>query len=189
MLAAFLDHHDRCLVGPGALSALIVPVPSTIGGRPSWGGRHPVGALAQGALDRRHVNGAVGVDLRLAEVLRAGPVPPRRLEARAAGFEVIEGAADGLHGAAVVVVDDVFTSGARALSAAATLRRAGAEVAAVVPIGRLVRPDHNATAAAFWADCSRSPWHPGRCAACGPSTATAVAYGSAPAAVVARIAA
>ncbi len=165
MLTAFFEHHARCVVGPHLRSALVVPVPSTIGGRPSWGGRHPVSSLAEGALARRSSTAAADVDLRLAEVLRPGPMPPRRLEARAAGFEVTEAAAGGLTGAIVVVLDDVFTSGARSLSAAAALGGAGAQVAAVVPLGRLVRPDHNAPAAAYWADCSRAPWHPGRCAA------------------------
>jgi hypothetical protein len=173
MLTAFFAHHARCVVGP-LPSALIVPVPSTVGGRPSWGGRHPLGGLARGALTRCPSNRAGAVDLRLAEVLRPGPIPPRRLEARAAGFEVTEAAADALPGAIVVILDDVFTSGARALSAAATLSDAGAHVAAVVPIGRLVRPDHNAASAAFWTECSRTPWHPGTCGECAPGTARAV---------------
>lgn len=188
-LTAFLAHHMRCVVGDHCPSALVIPVPSTTGGRPSWLGRHPVGRLGEAAVARRRPSGAAAaVDLRLAEALRPSRLPPRRLEARADGFEVRPGSAEAVGGATVIVLDDVFTSGARALSAAMALQRAGADVAAVVPIGRLVRPDHNAATAAFSNDWSHLPWRPATCAACRrpgvvPTCATA------PAAAIARLAA
>jgi hypothetical protein len=175
-LAAYLDRHISCVTGFSSGRVVIVPVPSTVGGRPSWGGRHPIGPLAAAALEALGGSGGGGVDLRLAEALRAGPVPPRRLEARAAGFEVgRDGIEGGVAGATVVVLDDIFTSGARAQSAVAALARAGADVVAVVPFGRLVRPDHNSATAAFWADRSRSVWQPAVCAACRPARVASLA--------------
>ena len=168
VLAAFFERHIACVVGASRRPVLIVPVPSTIGGRPSWGGRHPLGRVVEGVLGSSGVAEEAPFDLHLAELLRGGRQPPRRLEARAGGFEVLAGAGRELTTATVVVIDDVFTSGARGLSVAAALRAAGADVAAVVPIGRLVRPDHNSATAAFWADWSRSAWHPSSCAACRP---------------------
>jgi predicted amidophosphoribosyltransferase len=187
VLAAFFDDHMTCVVKPPCRSVVVVPVPSTTGGRPSWGGRHPVARLAETVLDRRR-DARGGFDVSLAEVLGVGGAPPRRLEARADGFEVLPECGGRLSGATVIVLDDVLTSGARALSAAAALGRAGADVAAVVPIGRLVRPDHSRATAAFWAACSRRPWHPDTCAACGPKR-VAVAMKAAPAAVTASLAA
>jgi predicted amidophosphoribosyltransferase len=157
MLGEFLRAHTSCLLGD-ADAGVLVPVPSSIGGRRSWNGRHPIAGLcerAAGQVPR----------LETAELLRAGDRPPRRLEARVSGYEVAE--ETGVGGQAVIVVDDMFVSGARALSAAAALTVAGAHVAAVVPLGRLVRPDHNAATAAFFATHSLQAFDLARCALCG----------------------
>ena len=53
-------------------------------------------------------------------------------------------------GTRVLVVDDGYTTGARAQSAAATLRRAGYEPAGVAVVGRTVEPDASAWARRFW---------------------------------------
>lgn len=53
------------------------------------------------------------------------------------GFEVLGTVA----GQRVLVLDDTFTSGARAQSASSALALAGAHVVAVVPVARVVRPD------------------------------------------------
>ena len=53
-------------------------------------------------------------------------------------------------GRRVLVVDDTFSTGARAQSAAATLRRAGYEPAGVAVVGRTVEPDASAWARRFW---------------------------------------
>jgi hypothetical protein len=53
------------------------------------------------------------------------------------------GAAEGKH---VLVLDDVWTTGANAQSAALALRRAGACAVSVVVAGRWLSPDHPLTA-------------------------------------------
>jgi len=50
-----------------------------------------------------------------------------------------------------VVLDDTYVSGARAQSAAAALRRAGVHAVAIVPLGRVLRPDRVRAHAAFLA--------------------------------------
>jgi predicted amidophosphoribosyltransferase len=156
MLGEFLGTHAGCLLG-GAHAATLVPVPSSIGGRQSWHGHHPMARLCARAA-------AQAPGLEAVEILQAGDRPPRRLEARVSGYEVVE--SSGVHGRAVIVVDDMFVSGSRALSAAAALTLAGANVAAVVPLGRLVRPDHNAATAAFFTARSVRSFDLARCAVC-----------------------
>lgn len=45
-----------------------------------------------------------------------------------------------LSGERVLLVDDTYTSGARAQSAASALSIAGAHVVAIVPVGRVINP-------------------------------------------------
>lgn len=52
-------------------------------------------------------------------------------------------------GTRVLLVDDTFTSGARAQSAASALQLAGARVVAMVPVGRVIKPDFSEEAAAL----------------------------------------
>ncbi len=54
-----------------------------------------------------------------------------------------------LEGARVLLLDDTYVSGARAQSAAAALRLAGAASVVVVALGRVLRPDRSAVHAAF----------------------------------------
>ncbi len=63
------------------------------------------------------------------------------------GFAATEAVRPGLR---LLVVDDVYTTGARANSAAVALRVAGAHVAGVLVLARRVNPDRYPEAAAFW---------------------------------------
>ncbi len=177
VLAQWIDAHQRCLLGPGG-RALLVPVPSSTGGRPSWLGRHPLEIVARTAL-------AAGGPLRLESVLVTSRRPPGRLQADAAGYEVAEGI--DVRGQAVVVLDDMLVSGARLGSAAAALRAAGGKVVAAVPLGRLVRPAHNAATAAFWKDRRHQPADTGRCLLCAGHASPPVSMATA--AVTQRLAA
>lgn len=177
VLATHLARHLGCLARSGRRSETaesdpigLVPVPSSIGGRSSWNGRHPLVDLCRSAAWRLE-SGRVEV----LDVLSASSDPPQRLAADRDGF-VVANRSD-VTGRSLVVVDDVFTSGARILSAAATLADAGARVPGVLPIGRLVRPDHNATAAALFADLVASQWSPERCAQCPPDRRRVLARG------------
>jgi len=92
------------------------------------------------------------------------------LEASLHGYEVAPDSRVG--GRTAIVVDDMFVSGSRALSASAALGAAGAHVAAVVPLGRLVRPDHNDATAAFWRARSAWPFDSARCTLCGTASSS-----------------
>jgi predicted amidophosphoribosyltransferase len=58
----------------------------------------------------------------------------------------------------VLLVDDTFTSGARAQSAASALKVAGARVVAMVPIGRVIKPDFSEEAADLLARAREEPF-------------------------------
>lgn len=168
-LRTFLAGHAACLLGGAAAArGVLVPVPSTAGGRPSWRGAHPLVACCRAAaLSASTDRSTPGQAPRwhVYDLLRPGDEPPARLRASRRGFAPAAGA--GLVGdLPVVVVDDVFASGTRALSAAAALADAGMDVRAVVPIGRLVRPEHNAATAAFWRELGGTPATAGRCCRC-----------------------
>jgi hypothetical protein len=68
-----------------------------------------------------------------------------------------------------LLLDDTYVSGARAQSAAAALRLAGAAAVVIVPVGRVLRPDrsaaHDAFLRAHWANVADPPG-PTVCARC-----------------------
>ena len=68
-----------------------------------------------------------------------------------------------VHGSRVLLLDDIYVSGARAQSAAAALRLSGARSVLIVPLGRVVRPERSATHAAFFAVSGTGNGHKGRC--------------------------
>ncbi len=81
-----------------------------------------------------------------AQLLARGRHPPVHRQYRPDGFAVGPGA----RGERVLLVDDVYTSGAQAQSAAAALRAHGADVVAILPIGRRINPDFNQAARLLW---------------------------------------
>jgi orotate phosphoribosyltransferase len=50
----------------------------------------------------------------------------------------------------VLLVDDTFTTGARAQSAASALQLSGARLVAMVAVGRVIAPDFSAETKALW---------------------------------------
>jgi predicted amidophosphoribosyltransferase len=109
--------------GPGW--DLVTTVPSTV--RP---GGCPADALVDRVPDlaRRH-----------RRLLARGPEPTGHLVAARRGFEVLAGVdRSWLRTQRVLVFDDSVTTGARAQSAVAALRKGGAQVVGVVAVGRAV---------------------------------------------------
>ncbi len=79
-------------------------------------------------------------------LLVRGPEPTGHLRAARGGFALGPGLdRDRLRGEAVLVVEDSVVTGARAQSAAAALRLAGARVTGVLALGRLVSDGHPGT--------------------------------------------
>jgi adenine/guanine phosphoribosyltransferase-like PRPP-binding protein len=126
MLGAWVA-GDRTAPRFGRRWDAVVTVPSS---------RRPTGAPVDAV-----VCGVPGLVGRLAPVLVRGPTPTDHLVASRWGFETAEGIDPSWHrGRRVLVVDDTIITGARAQSAAATLRLHGAEVIGVLALGRVLPP-------------------------------------------------
>lgn len=70
----------------------------------------------------------------------------------------------------VPLIEDTFTRGARAQSAASALRLAGASAVAVVSAGRVVRPDWNENCQQIWRYACAAEFSFETCAVCTPRT-------------------
>jgi hypothetical protein len=119
LLLVFLHDHGRCVWRSAAM-----PVPTHVSVVPSSRGRpgdHPLRRLALPCLARPE-----------GRLIAAGQEIPGCRDLDPARFR----AAGPLPGAAVLLLDDTWTSGASAQSAAAALRAAGARHVAVVVLGR-----------------------------------------------------
>ena len=147
----FHEHGQELYRRYGAVDAATV-VPA----KPSRGvSRHPLDV----ALDRL---GAKAVPPR-EPLLTFGPGVIDRRAPHPKGFVASTAAA----GRSILVLDDVYTTGAQARSAAHALREAGAVVPAIVVVGRRLNPDvyqaiadlvERQRAAGY--DFRRSPWEP-----------------------------
>jgi hypothetical protein len=147
MLLVFLHDHGRCLRWSGAAPTHVAVVPSGRG----CAGPHPLRALAEPYLR------LPWVDL----LIRPGePVLGRDL--RAGRFR----AAGRLTGATVLLLDDTWTSGASAQSAAVALKLAGATAVVTVILGRHLNPSHSQVNS-FTAELVTVPFRPDACAVCG----------------------
>jgi len=63
-----------------------------------------------------------------------------------------------LDGERILLVDDTYTSGSRAQSAASALSIAGGDVVAIVAIGRVIAPHFSETVAEYWKQQRRVPF-------------------------------
>jgi hypothetical protein len=127
LLQVFLADHGRCLLRAADVRTLdaAAVVPSTRG-RP---GPHPLQAL-------------VGERLRLPWLpMAANPaISPESRLFHADWFSVVDGPPIKLDGAAVLLLDDTWTTGSRVQSAAYALKEAGVAAVAAVVLGRHVNP-------------------------------------------------
>jgi hypothetical protein len=138
--------HQRCLEQRlGAPVTLRLAVPS-LRGRP---GLHPFLALARG-MD------AIGLTPALE------PADGATSDRIVSATQFTLTPQTDLSGQHVLILDDTWTTGSRAQSAALTVRRAGAQQVSVMVVGRWLDPDYG-TNAAFIADHLRSDYQPHRC--------------------------
>jgi hypothetical protein len=146
LVARFLRRHEACLAGEGEAFDLLTTVPSSRG-RP---GPHP---LIQ----------AIRIDPWLAarhqELLARGPARLGHARASDLGFSLSRP----VDGARILLLDDTWTTGARAQSAASALQSHGARVVAIVVVGRLVDPAHSPLARRWWRDQAAAPFNLDRC--------------------------
>jgi hypothetical protein len=139
LLTAFVDGHGEDIRSQaGGSWEMVVTVPSST--RP---GGPPVDAVVS------HV-ASLSVDHH--RLLIRGPVRMDHLQPSRRGF-VVDPEIDvhSLGRRRALVVDDSYTTGARAQSAATALRLAGLEVGAILVLGRVIAPGSCPWHAAFWA--------------------------------------
>ena len=139
LVAEFVSSHARCLVAvAGGTSDLALPVPSSA---------RPAGSPLCG------VDGLASACATLGDwmphVLARAEAPVGHMRPARRAFEVPAALAPAVAGRCAVLLDDTYVSGARAQSAAAALRRAGARSVVIVVLGRVLRPDRSAEHAAF----------------------------------------
>lgn len=147
LLSAFLVEHGPCIVAAaGGSIDRVLAVPSTA--RP---GGPPLAAL-EGLADS--VRAAFGGARWTPELLRRAAAPVGHMRPDSGAFtvwtrRVIPTGSIVLRGSHALLLDDTYVSGARAQSAAAALRLAGARSVVIVPVGRVLRPDRSAVHASF----------------------------------------
>ncbi len=67
----------------------------------------------------------------------------------------------------MLIIDDVFTTGAAVQSAASALSLAGARVSGACVLGRYIKPDYSEAARQLWERAvARKPFRFGRCCLC-----------------------
>jgi predicted amidophosphoribosyltransferase len=145
LLSGFLRRHLGCIAPGVSPDWRITVVPPTR--RRSQ--RHPLEKVVRRSfwLRRRYVR-----------TLRTATAPGHNAASDTA-FKVIRD----VGGLQLLVVDDTFTTGASVQSAVSALRLAGAQVVAVVVIGRVVNPDATPEEAELWAATRKMPWRLNKC--------------------------
>jgi hypothetical protein len=83
------------------------------------------------------------------DLLTRSTAPVGHMRPDLGAFAVPAGVSTTVRGRRALLLDDTYVSGARAQSAAAALRRAGACSVVIVAVGRVLRPDRSAAHATF----------------------------------------
>jgi len=139
LVEEFVSAHVSCLVAAaGGTGGLVLPVPSSA---------RPAGSPLCG------VDGLASASAPLGDwmphVLARGDQPVGHMRPARRAFEVPAALTPAVAGRRAALLDDTYVSGARAQSAAAALRRAGARSVVIVVLGRVLRPDRSAAHATF----------------------------------------
>ncbi len=142
-LAKFMARHLVEGEGDERILRILVPVP--LHRWRIWKRGYNQSALIAAALGRR-----AGVDVELGLLERTKATPPlkgmgprERAAAVRGAFRVAAAHKEGLRGRSVILVDDVFTSGATAGACARALRKAGAVRVDIICWARVVRGSDN----------------------------------------------
>lgn len=133
LLARFLYEHGDCIERIAGGWDFVTSVPSTSG----RSGIHPLEAAAQRV---------PWLAQRRRTVLGPGSVSAKHNHASDSAFAAIAP----VQGERILVIDDTYTSGARAQSAASALSLAGAATVAIVPVGRVIAPSFSDDVREFW---------------------------------------
>jgi hypothetical protein len=124
-----ITRHERCI---GCAAGLAVSCRLVVPSLTSRPGRHPFAELAH------PMNAA-------SDTVALMPAPDARCD-RAINDKFVLQPAARLEGRHVLILDDVWTTGSNARSAALAVRRAGAAAVSVMVVGRWLSPDRRGTA-------------------------------------------
>ena len=142
LLSYFLISNGDCIAeAAGEEWDVITTVPSS-GDRP---GQHPLVTA---------INRVSRLRDKCVPLLRRGTATIDHRTASDNGFESLQD----VDGSRILLVDDTFTSGSRAQSAASRLSLDGADVVAIVAIGRVITPGFSDASAAYWEQQRRTPF-------------------------------
>jgi predicted amidophosphoribosyltransferase len=142
----FLAAHAGCVArAAGGPPELVLPVPSS--SRPGGSPLDSVEGLAPAVCAR-----VAGARWSPHLLVRTG-APAGHMRPDAGSFTVPGALRPRVSGRRALLLDDTYVSGARAQSAAAALRRAGAASVVIVALGRVLRPDRSAAHAGFLCRC------------------------------------
>lgn len=167
-VARFHQAHTACLEGlAGGPFTLVTTLPSTRLDRPIEV-FHPMPAVVDMVAALRDLHRPV---LMAGDGAAAEKLARRRPDERA--FQVM-GRVDG---ARVLLVDDLFVSGAHVQSAASALYRAGARSVVALVVARLVFPASNENTARLWAEASAERFSFDRCCCGSPAVDRATDFG------------
>ncbi|MEV4161427.1 hypothetical protein [Nonomuraea dietziae] len=161
-VARFYQAHSACLAGlAGGAFSLVTAIPSTRASdrNPSWHSMRPI------------VDKVSTLRAFYQEVLSYTGEGASMFKARKPAENAYV-TTTGLHGQRVLLLDDIFVSGAHVQSAASALLRAGAVIVVVLVIARQVDPDFNDNSAAIWRQALNEPFCFERCCLCGPRLAS-----------------
>jgi len=154
LLWRWLRDHEPCLAAASAVDGfdVVTVVPSTTAGPADHHFRRMVASQIGATRDR------------YTDLLKVNHAVDQGRQADVDRWEIAVSA----KGAAVLVVDDTWTSGGHALSAAAAIRRSGANKVALLAIGRHFsrqqsRPDYQAAAEAYYYSARELGWDWAEC--------------------------
>jgi hypothetical protein len=134
ILGYFLQLHSGCVAAAaGGPRDLITSVPSSTDRE----GQHPLVRAIKLLPDVRD---------QYETLLERGEVNIAHTVASDQGFNALRR----LDNERILLIDDTFTSGARAQSATSALNNAGAIVVAILPIGRVITPGFNPNVMEYW---------------------------------------
>jgi predicted amidophosphoribosyltransferase len=139
-IARFIDRHALCL---GTLAMRSWDIVTTVPSSQKRPGTHPIEEAVQRVRS---------LQPRYERLLEPGPDPIGHRRASDHGYVTTGDVGD----AAILLIDDTFTTGAAVQSAASALRLAGAACVIAVVVGRVIDPDFSTEARALWeAACAR----------------------------------
>lgn len=165
-MARFYEAHETCLTGlAGGPFTMVTTIPSTRRNRPI-----EVFHIMQRVINRVSALRDLHKPILLPNDEYASVLSDRDSHPHAFRLMGVRQGAQGLRGERILLVDDLFVSGAHVQSAAATLFEAGAEEVVALVILRLIVPSAwHENRSDIWQEAGAQPFSFDRCCLCTPN--------------------